>query len=76
MSTTTRITTNDLGHLTSYEISRIRRLISRVQSDLDNLSSEERTQISHAVAVLRQHRTVALGMPRVRLTPSDMRPAA
>lgn len=58
------------------EISRIRRLINRVQSDLDELTSDEQAQITHAVTVIRKHRTVTLGMPSLRLVMPNTRQAA
>jgi integrase len=48
------------------EITRIRRLIGRVRAGLDDLTPEERTQVEQAVATVRAHRSVNLGMPRVR----------
>jgi Phage integrase family len=48
------------------EIGRIRTLISRSKTDLGQLSPGERSQVDEAVAVVRRHRTVMLGMPRVR----------
>jgi integrase len=56
------------------EISRIRRLISRISTGLDELTPDEREQIAHAVTVVRRHRTVTLGMPRVRQVLPDLRP--
>ena len=56
------------------EISRIRRLIARITTGLDELSPDEREQIAHAVTVVRRHRTVTLGMPRVRQALPDLRP--
>ncbi|MGH2705434.1 MAG: transposase [Actinomycetota bacterium] len=56
------------------EISRIRRLISRIKSGLDDLSAEERARVQEAVEVVRRHRGVFLGMPRVRQVPPDLRP--
>ncbi|KOV27304.1 hypothetical protein ADK90_02250 [Streptomyces sp. XY413] len=56
------------------EIRRIRRLIDRVQNDLDDLTPEERAHIEQAVAVVRRSRTVMLGMPRVRQPLPDVRP--
>lgn len=61
------------------EIRRVRRLISRVKSDLDDLSVEERSQIDEAVAVVRRGRTVMLGIPgmgvpRVGQPRPDVRP--
>jgi hypothetical protein len=59
---------------TEEEITRIRRLISRIQGDLAGLDEAERAGIDDAVAVVRRHRaahTVALGMPILRpATPS------
>jgi len=48
------------------EIGRVRRLIRRVKTDLDGLTDTERAQIEEAVATVRAHRPVALGMPRSR----------
>jgi len=48
------------------EITRIRRLISRVENGLDDLTAAEREQTEQAVAIVRRHRTVTLGMPRLR----------
>ena len=56
------------------EISRIRRLIARISTGLDELTPDEREQIEHAVIVVRRHRTVTLGMPRVRQALPDLRP--
>jgi integrase len=56
------------------EISRIRRLIARISAGLDELTPDEREQITHAVAVVRRHRTMTLGMPRVRQVLSDLYP--
>ncbi|MGW2083083.1 hypothetical protein ACWCOW_40480, partial [Streptomyces sp. NPDC001939] len=47
------------------EIRRVRRLISRVKADLDDLSVEERSQIEEAVAVVRRGRKAMLGIPGV-----------
>jgi hypothetical protein len=41
-----------------------RPIISRVTVGLDDLSAGERAEIDEAVAVVRRHRTVMLGMPR------------
>ncbi|MDQ1051281.1 hypothetical protein [Streptomyces sp. V4I2] len=47
------------------EITRVRRLIRRVRTDLDDLSDEDRTQIQQAVTVIcRSRQVVTLGMPR------------
>lgn len=56
------------------EINRIRRLIARIATGLDELSTDEREQITHAVTVVRRHRTVTLGMPRVRQVLPDLHP--
>ena len=50
------------------EITRVRRLISRMKGDLDDLTGDERGQIETAVAVIRRGRAriTSLGMPKVR----------
>jgi hypothetical protein len=48
------------------EIGRVRRLMRRVKTDLDGLTTAERAQIEEAVGTVRAHRPVALGMPRSR----------
>ena len=48
------------------EITRIRRLISRIKGDLAELGGTENTAIDEAIAVLRRHRAVSLAMPAVR----------
>lgn len=48
------------------EITRIRRLISRITTDLDDLTPDDRTHIEHAVTAVRRHRGVTLGMPTIR----------
>jgi hypothetical protein len=48
------------------EITRIRRIISRIQGDLGQLPDAERAQIDQAVTVVRKHRAVSLGMPAIR----------
>ena len=50
------------------EITRIRRLIGRVQGDMTRLSDPERARIDEAVTVIRKHRAVSLGMPSVHVT--------
>ncbi|MEU2502329.1 hypothetical protein [Streptomyces sp. NRRL F-5527] len=57
------------------EIRRVRRLIERVRTDLDDLTPEDRAQIEQAVTLVRRNRTVHLGMPRVRQPLPDVRPA-
>jgi hypothetical protein len=56
------------------EIRRVRRLIERVQTDLEDLTPEDRAQIEQAVTLVRRSRTVTLGMPRVRQPVPDVRP--
>ncbi|MGI8312954.1 site-specific integrase [Saccharopolyspora hattusasensis] len=58
------------------EITRIRRLINRMNADLADLSDEERSQIEDAIALVRRTRSrvVGLGMPRVRQPLPDIRP--
>lgn len=56
------------------EVTRIRRLISRISADLDELTDDDRAQIEHAVAAIRRHRSVALGMPSIRRPDLDPRP--
>jgi hypothetical protein len=56
------------------EITRIRDLITRITTGLDELTTDERAGIDQAVATLRRHRTVMLGMPRVRQNLPDLRP--
>ncbi|MFI1913127.1 site-specific integrase [Nocardia sp. NPDC020380] len=58
------------------EITRIRRLISRVKADLDNLTAEERAQIDDAITVVRKARNqvVGLGLPSIRQPSPDLRP--
>ena len=56
------------------EISRIRRLIARISAGLDELTPEQRQHVQQAVTVVRRHRTITLGMPRVRHPLPDLRP--
>lgn len=58
------------------EIRRVRQLINRVKSDLEDLSPEERTQVQQAVTTVRRARNgvVGLGLPRVRQPLPDLRP--
>jgi integrase len=54
---------------TENEITRIRRLITRIKGDIAGLGEAERAQIDDAVAVVRRHRAahaVPLGMPAIR----------
>ena len=48
------------------EITRIRALIARINSDIAQLTDAERAQIDQAVNVVRRHRAVSLGMPAIR----------
>jgi integrase len=48
------------------EITRVRRLIARVQHGLDELTPDERAQADNAVATVRRHRTAMIGKPRIR----------
>jgi integrase len=50
------------------EITRIRRLITRINGDLDQTSDLDRAAIDEAVTVIRRHRAVHLGMPAARPT--------
>ncbi len=56
------------------EIGRVRRLIARVHAGLEDLTGAERAHIDTAVATVRGHRTVMIGMPRVRQVAPDLRP--
>ena len=56
------------------EVTRIRRLIANVEADRDQLTDSQRADVDQAVALLRCHRTVTLGMPSVRRTLPDLRP--
>ena len=56
------------------EITRIRRLIARISGDLDALTPAERAQVEQAVATVRRHRSVSLGLPKVRTPMPDLRP--
>jgi hypothetical protein len=58
------------------EITRVRRLISRITADVDDLSAEERSQIEQSVSVVRRARNgvVGLGLPKTRQPLPDIRP--
>ncbi len=58
------------------EITRIRRLISKVSEGLDQLTDIDRAQIDDAITTIRRHRGVALGMPRIRQPLPDIHPEA
>ncbi len=51
------------------EITRIRRLINRINGDLAHLPAGERAHIDEAITVVRKHRAVNLGMPSIRPSP-------
>ena len=56
------------------ETTRIRRLIARINNDLDALTPAERAQVEQAVATVRRHRATVLGLPKVRPPLPDLRP--
>jgi hypothetical protein len=58
----------------SEEITTIRSLITRIEAGLEDLTAAEREQTDQAVAIIRRHRTVTLGMPRMRQALPDIRP--
>lgn len=56
------------------EVTAIRRLIAKIETGLEELTPQDRDQIEEAVQLIRRHRTVTLGMPRVRQPLPDIRP--
>ena len=48
------------------EITRIRRLINRIKTTLDDLTPHERAEADQAVAAVRRHRAISPGMPPIR----------
>ncbi len=52
------------------EITRIRRLIGRIEGDIAQLSPADRAGIDEAVGMLRKHRALNLGMPAIRARPA------
>jgi hypothetical protein len=56
------------------EITRIRRLVTRISGDLDALSAVERAQVEQVVATVRRHCGTLLGLPKVRQPIPDIRP--
>jgi Phage integrase family len=58
------------------EITRIRRLIGRINGDLEQAGATEHAAIEQAVTVLRRHRAVSVGMPTIRPTTPDALPEA
>jgi integrase len=66
---------------TEEEITRLRRLITRIKGDIAELDDTERAQIDKAIAIVRRHRAahaVPLGMPILAATPpaSPITPAS
>jgi integrase len=66
---------------TEEEITRLRRLITRIKGDIAELDDTERAQIDEAIAIVRRHRAahaVPLGMPILAATPpaSPITPAS
>jgi integrase len=57
------------------EITRIRRLISKIKGDLAGLGAAEQAGIDEAVTALRRHRAVSLGMPAIRPGAASIPPA-
>jgi site-specific recombinase XerD len=61
---------------TEQEITRIRRLITRIQARIAGLDQAERTEIDNAIALVRRHRAdhaVSLGIPTIRAaTPAPL----
>ena len=60
---------------TQHEITRIRRLITRIHGDLDRTGDADRAAIDEAVTVIRRHRAVHLGMPAARPATSTSKEA-
>ncbi|WP_446225078.1 hypothetical protein ACTWPB_08190 [Nocardia sp. IBHARD005] len=58
------------------EIARVRRLISRIETDLDELPDQDRAGVEEAITVVRSARTrmTNLGLPQIRSTSPDIRP--
>jgi len=56
------------------EITAVRRLINRISGDLEALTDTERAQVQQAVATVRKHRSLNLGLPKVRQPLPDLRP--
>lgn len=59
---------------TQEEITRIRRLITRITTDLDDATDTDRATIEQAVTVARRYRAVPLGMPTTRTSSTDTTP--
>src|SRR5450755_3829766 len=58
------------------EISTIRQLINRIKGDIAGIGPAERARIDEAVTVVRKHRAVSVGMPRMRPAAVQARPGA
>jgi Aldehyde dehydrogenase family len=56
------------------EITTIRSLIARIEAGMEDLTAAECEQIDQSVATVRRHRTVTLGMPRMRQALPGIRP--
>ncbi|WP_280422772.1 hypothetical protein [Nocardia carnea] len=58
------------------EIARVRRLISRIKADLDELPGPDRAGVEEAITVVRNARTrmTNLGLPQIRSSSPDVRP--
>jgi integrase len=56
------------------EITSIRRLIAKITGSLGQLSPAERAQTDEAVAAVRRHRAIMIGMPRLRPPAVTIRP--
>ena len=56
------------------EITIIRQLISRIKGDIAGLNPAGRARIDEAVAVVRKHRAVSIGMPRLRPIAQSLTP--
>jgi hypothetical protein len=56
------------------EITIIRQLISRIKGDIAGLSPADRARIDEAVAVVRKHRAVSIGMLRLRPIAQSLTP--
>jgi site-specific recombinase XerD len=56
------------------EITRIRALITRITTDLSELTAEEREHLQQAITIVRRHRTIMLATPRIRQALLDIHP--
>jgi integrase len=56
------------------EINVIRQLISRIKGDIAGLNPDDRARIDEAVTVVRKHRAVSIGMPRLRSIAHSLTP--